>query len=372
MLSKTPANLNIEIDLLVPYARLLVAVSGGGDSIALLHILVEQLGKERLMVATVDHGLRAEAALEAGQVAVLCKQLGIPHKTLTWRKYAPDAGNAFKASARQAREGRYELLVRHARSVGAEAVVLGHTLDDQAETVVMRALRMNDASGTRGLAGMAAISNYNNIKLLRPMLNIMRSDLRAYLRNLNEDWVDDPSNEDAKYERVRVRRFLQNPSPLPAMVDIARLAQLSARSRHWLNGQVAEAVAARVVRVTADCIEIRSKPSLPRPVLKQLLCSLLQTAGGLCFPVAERKIEDVVDAVFAEKSFRKSVGKCLIDVQGSTVTLRPEQRGTAYVAEFAGLKAQSFETIIQNIFQPGYDEALTGAIQKCFLRPQST
>lgn len=362
--------LNTDFGMLDPFERLLVAVSGGGDSIALLHLLVEQLGADRLAVATVDHGLRAEAALEADQVATLCKRFGLRHETLTWRIFSAATENRSKTSAREAREGRYDLLTRHAQSIGAGAVVLGHTLDDQAETILMRALRMNDSSSTRGLAGMAAISSYGQTKLLRPLLNTSRQNLRDYLRATGESWIDDPSNEDTAHERVRVRMALQSRSCLPAMVQIARLADVSARSRGWINEQIAKTIKTNVSWPKPDRIEIGLSAMPPRPVLTQMLCALLQISGGQVFPVAERKIQDVVNAAIAGKRFRKTVGKCLIEINSQSLILRPEHRRTdTKPTEFHGLSAKMTANQDFNAFQPNYDDALIEALQTCFSCP---
>lgn len=377
MLTKAPPVLgfdflNADFEMLDPFDQLLVAVSGGGDSIALLHLLVERLGADRLAVATVDHGLRAEAALEAEQVATLCKRLGVRHETLTWRVFTAATENPSKTSAREAREGRYDLLTRHAQSIGAGAIVLGHTLDDQAETVLMRALRMNDSSSTRGLAGMAATSSYGQTKLLRPLLKTPRQNLRDYLRAISESWIDDPSNEDTVNERVRVRMALQSRSRLPVMDQIARLADVSARSRRWINEQIAKAITTDVSWPKPDHIEIDLSAMPPPPVLTQMLCALLQIAGGQVFPVAERKIQDVVNAAIAGKRFRKTVGKCLIEIKGQSLILRPEHRGTdTKPTQFHGLSAQMAESRVHNAFQPDYDDALIEALQTCFSCPPS-
>ncbi|MCC5779950.1 tRNA lysidine(34) synthetase TilS [Nitratireductor sp. B36] len=180
------------------------AVSGGGDSLALLLLLQEFLDSQAdapaLTAVTVDHGLRAEAADEARFVAGLCASRGIAHRTMVWRGEKPATG--LSAAARSA---RLELLAQAAQSVGAGLVFTGHTRDDQAETVSMRAAR-----GTgRGGAGIAPASLHNSgIWFVRPLLACGRAELRNYLAKQNIRWIDDPTNDDPNYERVRVRRSL--------------------------------------------------------------------------------------------------------------------------------------------------------------------
>lgn len=192
--------------------RLLVAVSGGSDSVGLLIALKEHATADlALMAATVDHGLRSQSADEARDVALLCSRLGIPHTTLVWKGKKPSAGVAAAA-----REARYRLLCEAAEEVGADAILTGHTLDDQLETVAMRASRGGGADA-RGLAGMAEIVLLRSRHwLLRPLLRTRRENIRNFLRQHGEVWVDDPSNSDQKNERARTRKALELQSPVSA------------------------------------------------------------------------------------------------------------------------------------------------------------
>ncbi|WP_292898226.1 tRNA lysidine(34) synthetase TilS [Nitratireductor sp.] len=180
------------------------AVSGGGDSLALLLLLQEfldlQADAPTLTAVTVDHALRAEAAEEARFVAALCEHRGIAHRTMVWRGEKPATGLSVAA-----RSARLELLAQAAQTIGAGLIFTGHTRDDQAETVSMRAAR-----GTgRGGAGIAPASLHESgIWFVRPLLACGRAELRDYLATRNVRWIDDPTNDDVNYERVRVRRSL--------------------------------------------------------------------------------------------------------------------------------------------------------------------
>ncbi|HTG38046.1 tRNA lysidine(34) synthetase TilS [Sphingomonas sp.] len=178
--------------------RLLVAVSGGGDSVALLLLAHAVLG-ERCLAATVDHGLRAESAAEAAFVAELCRARGISHRTLTGVFPARAEGSA-NLSAR-ARALRYALLEAERERVGAAAIATAHHGDDQIETLVMR---LNRGSGVGGLAGVRARSGV----VIRPLLAWRRSELAAVAAACGIEPVDDPTNHDDRFDRARIRKSL--------------------------------------------------------------------------------------------------------------------------------------------------------------------
>lgn len=185
--------------------RVIVAVSGGGDSLALLFVLHDYVKRHakldiELLAVTVDHNLRLESAAEAEQVAGLCAQHGIEHRTMRWEVSKPSSG-----ISEAAREARQDLLAKAAIDAGCDLVMLAHTKDDQAETTHMRMSRANG----RGLAGIAPATLYNRrIWFVRPLLDAKRSDLRAYLTQRSIPWIDDPTNTDIRYERARVRQSL--------------------------------------------------------------------------------------------------------------------------------------------------------------------
>jgi tRNA(Ile)-lysidine synthase len=178
--------------------RVLVAVSGGPDSLALL-LLTQALLGERCVAATVDHGLRPEAADEAAWVADLCAAQRIDHAIL--RGTLPDrTGHTANLSAR-ARALRYELLQAHADSVGATHIATAHHADDQVETLIMR---LNRGAGVGGLAGVRAVTG----RLIRPLLGWRRAELGAIVAAAGIVAVEDPSNVSDRYDRARLRKQL--------------------------------------------------------------------------------------------------------------------------------------------------------------------
>ena len=183
---------------------LAVAVSGGSDSLSLLYLINSWSNKKNLkiVILTVDHNLRNGSADEALYVGELCNKLGLIHKTLFWDH--KDIEGNLSASAREA---RYRLMQN---SIPSDAILItGHTLDDQAETFLMRLRR---GSGVDGLASMAEQSylSFGNdgITIFRPLLDFERQTLRKVLKFYKVDWIEDPTNNDQSFERVRVRDLL--------------------------------------------------------------------------------------------------------------------------------------------------------------------
>ncbi len=236
----------------------IAAVSGGGDSLALLLLLKEfldlQAGAPALTAVTVDHALRAEAAEEARFVAALCVSHGIAHRTMVWRGEKPVTG--ISAAARSA---RLSLLAQAAREAGAGLVFTGHTRDDQAETVSMRAGRGTGRGTGLGGAGIAPASLYEGaIWFVRPLLSHGRADLRSYLASRDVRWIDDPTNDDTAYERVRVRRSLTAEMAARRIAEAetaaaARIA-LGARAARLIDGH-ARCVAPGLYRVDPAFVE---------------------------------------------------------------------------------------------------------------------
>ncbi len=182
-----------------------IAVSGGSDSLALFHIITdwEAENKPEILVASVDHGLRSESKAEVEFVKKICEIKRVKHFSLKPTMNISEARGNLQDNARSA---RYQLLRNWAISNDLECILVGHTLDDQEENLLIRFLR---GSGVDGLASMESIVVRNEILWIRPLLKYRKEELRNYLRNNNYNWIDDPSNDDDKYQRVKMRKLLR-------------------------------------------------------------------------------------------------------------------------------------------------------------------
>ena len=240
--------------------RIGIAVSGGPDSVALL-LLAKASQPERIEAATVDHGLRADAAGEAEFVAALCRDLGVPHQTLA--PASPITGNVQSA----ARTARYALLEDWATAQGLDWIATAHHADDQAETLLMR---LNRGSGVAGLAGVRA----RNGRIIRPLLDWRRDELVAIVANAGITPVDDPSNRDDRFDRARLRKLISGKDwldPLAVGRSAAALAEAELALEWATTAYANRRVAARDGVVSFD------PKGLPRELLRRItLHCLLQ------------------------------------------------------------------------------------------------
>ncbi|MFK8250344.1 tRNA lysidine(34) synthetase TilS [Ancylobacter terrae] len=316
------------------HAAVLLAVSGGPDSTALMLLahrwLEGRADGPRLIAVTVDHGLRPEAAAEAESVASLARNCGIAHAILRWSGPKPASG-----LQEAAREARYGLLRDHALYVGATAIATAHTLDDQAETVLFRLMR---GSGLSGLAGMRTERLLDGVSLLRPLLDVLKSELVALCRSEGVGFVEDPSNRDVRFTRSRLREIM--PSLAAEGLDAYRLAQLArraARADAALETQ-ADTAFAQVggqIEKGAQHLDARVFSSLPEEIsLRVLARAILSAATPERIELA--KLEDlharlriaVNMSVDTRPGFARTLAGAVIRLRGGEVrvTAAPPRR----------------------------------------------
>ena len=301
---------------------MVAAVSGGGDSTALLLLLQDHIHRRGLPIhivaVTIDHGLRRESAVEARAVAAFCAARGIAHRTFRWEGEKPVTG--LSAAARAA---RYALLGEAAEAARTDVVFTGHTLDDQVETVAMRRARGEG----RGLAGMAPATLYRGRTwILRPLIETGRETLRDYLRLKDIPWIEDPSNENPRYERVRARRLLANRQAAAGVtLDGIRTAQ---GARIALGEQAADLIDNHLSRASPGLYRIGREfldAADHDAALYALRILLATVGGGQHLPEITR-----ARALFTEirnGCSRATLSRTLIDARKRHIWLHRERRG---------------------------------------------
>ncbi|HXC55986.1 MAG TPA: tRNA lysidine(34) synthetase TilS [Rhizomicrobium sp.] len=270
-----------------------VAVSGGGDSIALMHLLAGWAKDTRRappLVVTVDHGLREASAADARKVARWARAAKLRAHTL--RRRGPRPKSDIEAAAREA---RYALMGAWAAKRKIAALYVAHTRDDQAETFLLRLMR---GSGLDGLAAMRPVAPYPmpgfaGLCVVRPLLSLPREALRAHLVAGKRAWLEDPMNDEARFARVRLRQLL--PALEEAGLTRARIAGAAAhlaRAREALD-TVTAAVLARVARRRAEGVhvDVAALVSAPREVALRALAELLMTVSGQAYRPRFERLE---------------------------------------------------------------------------------
>lgn len=314
---------------------IVAAVSGGPDSVCLMHLLAawrEQGKRPPITVATVDHGLRPDSAGEARSVGRWARALGFRHKILAWQGDKPET-----AIQEAAREERYRLLADYARGAKASHVVTAHTLDDQAETVVMRLLR---GTGVGGLAGMRPELAQGELTLSRPLLGLSKARLIATCAAGGWPYLEDPSNADPRFTRARLRGHLM---PLLAREGLTadRFAILAERARRDANALDARAIAVLAeigpsgppgplgeARLDLDGLRLSAEPDAV--FLRVVARAIVAVAGAAARPARLERFEarilgDLREALSQGRALRMNLGGALLTLApGGRLAVRPE------------------------------------------------
>jgi tRNA(Ile)-lysidine synthase len=291
-----------------------VAVSGGSDSLAML-LLLHEAGWQ-LEAATVDHGLRPEAAEEAAYVAQVCAGLGVPHATLK-----VDLSEAKGNLQDQARRARYAALQDWAVERGIRHVALGHTMDDQAETFLMRLAR---GAGIDGLTCMEERFGRDAIVFLRPMIGTRRAELQAYLREKKTAWLDDPTNEDERFDRVKARRSLAALEPLGVTVESIAMTIGNLGTAKLALFVAAEEVARKAVREDRGDLVLDRDALLAAPMetMRRLLVGAILCLSGAEYPPRRETFYELWDALLDRRKI--TLCGCLFSHEGDATRVTRE------------------------------------------------
>jgi tRNA(Ile)-lysidine synthase len=267
-----------------PEPLLAVAVSGGPDSMALT-LLADgwaRARRGRVVAFTVDHGLRSDSGTEARTVAAWMAGRGVAHRILAWERTGGGAGETGLQAA--AREARYRLLEQACGAQDILHLLLAHTRDDQAETLL---LRLSRGSGPDGLAAMPACRELRHVRLLRPLLGFAKADLLATCRAHGQDWVEDPSNALPRYARGRLRAATD--ALAREGLGSASLALSASRAgglRAYVDGEVAAFLAAAAVIRPEGYIALDAGllEAAPPEIAARGLARCLTVIGGGAYP----------------------------------------------------------------------------------------
>lgn len=276
-----------------------VALSGGGDSLALMHLLTRWAKSRGLappVALIVDHALRAGSAAEARQAAGFARKAGLGAHILTREGPMPRSGIESKA-----REARYGLMGAWLSKRGLSTLYVGHTLDDQAETFL---LRLGRGSGLDGLCAMRALApfphaDFAELNLARPLLGISRLALRRHLKGLRQPWLEDPMNSEMRFARSRIRGLM--PALEAAGLSPTRIADAAAhlaRARTALE-LATEAVLARTAKVEGRrvLLDAGALTAAPREVGLRALAALLMAVSGEIYRPRFEALERLFDTI---------------------------------------------------------------------------
>jgi tRNA(Ile)-lysidine synthase len=297
-----------------------LAVSGGSDSIALMHLANRWalLRGISVTVLTVDHGLRSASPNEAKQVSQWATELGLAHETLVWD--GPKPKTQIQAKARQS---RYDLMTGWCVANGVPVLMTGHTMNDQAETVAMRLKR---SRSLESLSAIRPVLDWKGIKIYRPMLKLKRLELQDFLRANDLLWLDDPSNENDAFERVRTRRAMGETAIEPLALLADRSREKIIEKKHEIN-----ALSSNLKVFSEGYLAIERAHLTASDVIAVFLQHVIDVMGGSVTDRAER--ERLATWLSKESSGRKTLGGVLFSLRQRDILFIREAGRIGFAAE---------------------------------------
>lgn len=307
-----------------------VGVSGGADSMTLLALAHDWAVKTGAVLSalTVDHRLRPDSGAEAAQVAAWCRARGIAHHTLVWTGNKPDKG--IQAAARAA---RYDLLENWCRAQDYDALLVAHSLNDQAETFLMR---MSHGSGIDGLAAMPLVSQRDGLRLVRPLLGVPRARIEATVAARSLDTVSDPSNLDRAFARIRMRDKVK-------LLDAQGISAEAIAGAAHIFGTL-RAARERAIDALAGEIAILHPPGYAEigrdglidadpDIARGLVSAVIQSVGGRAYPPRRDGLERLFADILRKPEFRpRTLGNCVVSIRRGHFLIRREHRTIRDVA----------------------------------------
>ena len=301
-----------------PRPHLAVALSGGADSMALtlLAHAWAQANNGRITALTIDHALRAESRHEAEQVAAWMKERGIDHHILT-PHHTSDSNNLQES----ARIWRYAALASFCRKEGILHCLVAHNAGDNRETVAHNIARGETADGA---SGMGSARNVNGVRFLRPLLVTERADLEDFLRAEHAPWVNDPSNQNTQFARVRVRQALQADAGRVEELDRMIRTQSAARTARDHALAVAAVQCVTISPLGFAEIDVNAWSTLEPTLASQLLADCLVTIGGQTNRPRAGETARLVEALQQTTLQKRTLAGCEITVHGNSLRIARE------------------------------------------------
>ena len=299
--------------------KMAVAVSGGVDSMCLLYWL-HDIGAD-IVCLHVNHKLRAEADIETEYVADTCKKLNIPCKIFYWDGEKPEKG--LEAAAREA---RYKMMTDYCHENNIEYLVTAHQSDDQIETFLMNLSR---GSGLYGLAAMLPESTRNGLKILRPLLNVSREEIKKYCEDNNIKYFVDSMNSDEHYTRVKIRknRHILNDELGISDTRILLAIQNLSRTREWMDKYI-ESRVEMVIRSWGALFISSFLFDEAEEIRLKFLGTLIQKIGGDIYPVRLNSLQTALSKLGADCKF--TLGHCTIRRLNDRILIVPEGKRTSF------------------------------------------
>lgn len=281
-----------------PGARWGIGVSGGGDSLALLRLLVDEFGPAPFHAVLVNHGWNAAFAKKCQQaVAAECKKLKLPLTVLKTPQ-----GKAKTNAEAAARKSRYAAFAQACSEHTLTGIALGHTQTDVAEQFLMRA---GKGSGLAGLAGIPEQNTVAGVQVVRPLLNISRGELRGYLKRKNIEWVEDPGNAASARGKIRARLKGNWLNETAIAASTASLARANAALESWADKLMQNVTATK----TGWSCERAWLLGLPEEMALRLLGKLVKDEGAGFAPRTSKR-ETLLTKIAATPKGTSTLGAC--------------------------------------------------------------
>ena len=300
----------------------IVAVSGGPDSLALSFLSKIYSIKKRLNVRyfIVDHKLRDNSTKEAAFVKMLLKKLSINLRVLTW------VGKKPKSNIQSiARNKRYKLLINEANKLNINNILLGHHKDDLVENFIIRILR---GSGLNGITSFDQKSNYQNINLFRPLLNFSKIDLEKITKKVFKNYVEDPSNKDEKFKRVKIRNFIKN-LELEGLdkdkfnLTIKNLKFANETIKHFVEQNLSEN--SKIINKYKLVILNEKFFHQPEEIVFRSITEVIKIVGKKYYPARGKKIDKLINHIKNNNSFKITLGNCILKKVNNTILVSKER-----------------------------------------------